>query len=153
MIEFGIYPPGDIQGSMSEMTSIEISAEVKDRLNHLKVHPSETYSDLLSRLASRVQTEQPPWRVPLIYVRIQGIIRELRHPIEISIEIDGEEYILYNHEYRLLAAAPDISRGLKDIVDEFEENWDDFVLQDESTLLAGALDLKEKLLLLLPGEA
>ncbi len=136
---------------MSEMTSIEISAEVKDRLNHLKVHPRETYSDLLSRLASRVQIEQPPWRVPLIYVRIQGIIRELRHPIEISIEMDGEEYILYNHEYRLLVTAPDISRGLKDIVDEFEENWDDFVLQDESILLAGALDLKEKLLLLLPG--
>ena len=138
---------------MSEMTSIEISAEVKDRLNHLKVHPREAYSDLLSRLASRVQTKQPPWRVPLIYVRIQGIIRKLRHPIEISIEMDREEYILYNHEYRLLAATPDLSRGLKDIVDEFEENWDDFVLQDEGTLLAGALDLKEKLLLLLPGEA
>ena len=137
---------------MSEMTSIEISAEVKDRLNHLKVHPRETYSDLLSRLASRMQIEQPPWRVPLIYVRIQGIIRELRRPIEISIETDGEEYILYNHEYRLLVTAPDLSRGLKDIVDEFEENWDGFVLQDESTLLAGALDLKEKLLLLLPGE-
>jgi len=137
---------------MSEMTSIEISTEVKDRLNHLKVYPRETYSDLLSRLASRMQIEQLPWRVPLIYVRIQGIIRELRRPIEISIETDGEEYILYNHEYRLLVTAPDLSRGLKDIVDEFEENWDGFVLQDESTLLAGALDLKEKLLLLLPGE-
>ncbi len=138
---------------MSEMTSIEISAEVRDRLNHLRVHPRETYSDLLSRLASRVQTEQPSWRVPLLYVRIQGTIRELERPIEISIEMDGEEYILYNHEYRLLAAAPDLSQGLKDIVDEFEENWDDFVLQDESTLLAGALELKEKLLSLLPGEA
>jgi len=138
---------------MSEMTSIEISTEVKDRLNHLKVYPRETYSDLLSRLASRMQIEQLPWRVPLIYVRIQGTIRELERPIEISIEMDGEEYILYNHEYRLLAAAPDLSQGLKDIVDEFEENWDDFVLQDESTLLAGALELKEKLLSLLPGEA
>ena len=136
---------------MSEMTSIEISYEVRDRLNHLR-HILVRHIAISSRLASRVQIEQPPWRVPLIYVRIQGIIRELKRPIEISIEMDGEEYILYNHEYRLLAAAPDISRGLKDIVDEFEENWDDFVLQDESTLLAGALDLKEKLLLLLPGE-
>ncbi|MEN6513685.1 hypothetical protein [Methanoculleus sp.] len=137
---------------MSEMTSIKISTDVKDRLNHLKIHPRETYSDLLFRLASQAQTEQPSWHIPLIYVRIRGVIRELRHPIEISIEMDEGEYIMYNHEYRLLVVASDLSLGLKDIIDEFEENWNDFVLQDENTLLGGALVLREELLSLVSGE-
>ncbi len=137
---------------MSEMTSIKIATGVKDRLNHLKIHPRETYSDLIFRLASQAQTEQPPWQIPLIYVRIQGAIRELKHPIEISVEMDEGEYILYNHEYRLLVVASDLSEGLKDIIDEFEENWNDFVLQDESALLGGARDLRKKLIALVSGE-
>jgi len=137
---------------MSEMTSIKIATGVKDRLNHLKIHPRETYSDLISRLASREQTEQPSWHVPLIHVRIHGVIRELKHPVEISIEMDEGEYIMYNHEYRLLVVASDLSEGLKDIIDEFEENWNDFVLQDETALSGGALDLKKKFLSLVSGE-
>ena len=138
---------------MSEMTSIKIATEVKDRLNHLKVHPRETYSDLITRLASCVQTEQTPWYIPLIHVRIQGVVRELRRPIEISIEMDEGEYIMCNHEYRLLVVAPDLSEGLKDIIDEFEENWNDFVQQDESVLLGSAIDLRRKFLALLSEEA
>jgi len=137
---------------MSEMTSIKIATGVKDQLNHLKTHPRETYSDLISRLASQAQTELPPWQIPLIHVRINGVILELKHPVEISAEMDEGEYILYNHEYRLLVVASDISEGLKDIIGEFEENWNDFVLQDESALLGGARDLRRKLIALVPGE-
>lgn len=137
---------------MSEMKSIKIATGVKDQLNHLKIHPRETYSDLISRLASQAQTELPPWQIPLIHVRINGVIRELKHPIEITVEMDEGEYILYNHEYRLLVVAPDLSEGLKDIIDEFEENWNDFVLQDEGALLGGARDLRRKFIALVPGE-
>lgn len=137
---------------MPEMKSIKIATGVKDQLNHLKIHPRETYSDLISRLASQAQTELPPWQIPLIHVRINGVIRELKHPIEISVEMDEGEYILYNHEYRLLVVAPDLSEGLKDIIDEFEENWNDFVLQDESALLGGARDLRRKFIALVAGE-
>ena len=45
-----------------------------------------------------------------------------------------------------MVAASDRSPGLKDIIDEFEENWNDFALQDESTLSGGALNLRRKLL-------
>jgi len=45
-----------------------------------------------------------------------------------------------------LVAASDLPPGLKDIIDEFEENWNDFALQDESTLSGGALNLRRKLL-------
>lgn len=134
------------------MTSIKIATGVKDRLNHLKVHPRETYSDLISRLASQAQTEQPPQHMPLIHVRINGVIRELKHPIEISVEMDEGEYILYNHEYRLLVVASDLSEGLKDIIAEFEENWNDFVTQDESRLFGGALAMRRKLVALVSGE-
>jgi hypothetical protein len=137
---------------MPEMKSIKIATGIKDQLDHLKIHPRETYSDLISRLASQAQTELPPWQIPLIHVRINGVIRELKHPIEISVEMDEGEYILYNHEYRLLVVAPDLSEGLKDIIDEFEENWNDFVLQDESALLGGARDLRRKFIALVPGE-
>lgn len=137
---------------MPEMKSIKIATGVKDQLDHLKIHPRETYSDLISRLASQAQTELPPWQIPLIHVRINGVIRELKHPIEISVEMDEGEYILYNNEYRLLVVAPDLSEGLKDIIDEFEENWNDFVLQDESALLGGARDLRRKFIALVPGE-
>jgi hypothetical protein len=137
---------------MPEMKSIKIATGIKDQLDHLKIHPRETYSDLISRLASQAQTELPPWQIPLIHVRINGVIRELKHPIEISVEMDEGEYILYNHEYRLLVVASDLSEGLKDIIDEFEENWNDFVLQDESALLGGARDLRRKFIALVPGE-
>ena len=45
-----------------------------------------------------------------------------------------------------MVAASDLPPGLKDIIDEFEENWNDFALQDESTLSGGALNLRRKLL-------
>ncbi|NLV28512.1 MAG: hypothetical protein GXY48_15395 [Methanomicrobiales archaeon] len=58
--------------------------------------------------------------------------------------MDEDEYILYNHEYRLLVVASDINDGMKDILDEFEENWKDFALGDEKTMSNDALELRKK---------
>ncbi len=131
---------------MSDTSSIKISTEVKDQLNRLKVHPRETYSDLIGRLASHAHEQQPPTRIPLIYVRIHGEIRELTNPIDLFLELEDGSCILYNHDYRLLAVAPDLREGLAEITAEFEENWKDFVERDESELTAGALQFRGKLL-------
>ncbi len=82
---------------------------------------------------------QSSWHIPLTQIRIRRAIRELRHPTEISVEKGEGGYIPYNHECHLLVAVSDLPLGLKDITDEFEENWNDFVLQDESALPGGAL--------------
>ncbi|PKL61449.1 MAG: hypothetical protein CVV31_11205 [Methanomicrobiales archaeon HGW-Methanomicrobiales-2] len=37
---------------MPDTSSIKISTELKYRLNSLKVHPRETYNDLIGRLVS-----------------------------------------------------------------------------------------------------
>jgi hypothetical protein len=138
---------------MSETTSIRISTELKSRLNDLKVHPRETYNDLIGRLVSHARESQPPACVPLIYVRVHGEIRELANPIELCVEVEDGEYILYNHAYRLLAVAPDLHEGLMEITAEFETNWNDFVERDESGLTGGALQLRKRLLALIYGES
>lgn len=140
---------------MSDMTSIKIASSVKNQLNHLKLHPRETYSDLIGRLAEfgTHPQEQIPFIIPLMHVKIKQKIIELKEPVEITIEIDEDEYILFNHEYRLLVVAPNIYNGMKDILDEFEENWKDFVLGDENTLGRDALELREKYCSIVPSES
>jgi hypothetical protein len=38
---------------------VEIDSKVKDRLDHLKLHPEESYSDVIDRLASFALDEEP----------------------------------------------------------------------------------------------
>ena len=38
---------------------MEINPKVKDRLDHLKLHPEESYSDVIDRLASFALDEEP----------------------------------------------------------------------------------------------
>ena len=38
---------------------VEINPKVKDRLDHLKLHPEESYSDVIDRLASLALDEEP----------------------------------------------------------------------------------------------
>ena len=38
---------------------VEINPKVKDRLDHLKLHPEESYSDVIDRLASFALDEEP----------------------------------------------------------------------------------------------
>lgn len=38
---------------------VEIDAKVKDRLDHLKLQPNESYSDVIDRLASIALDEEP----------------------------------------------------------------------------------------------
>ena len=138
---------------MPDTSSIKISTKLKYRLNSLKVHPRETYSDLIGRLVSHASESHPPTYIPLIYVRVRGEIRELADPIELCVEVEDGEYILYNHAYRLLAVAPDLREGLIEITAEFETNWRDFAERDESDLTDGALQFRRKLLSLFHGES
>lgn len=130
---------------MSGMTSIKIASSVKDQLNHLKLHPRETYSDIIERLADGTHPQQQiSFIIPLMHVKINQKIIELIEPVEITVEMDEDEYILFNHEYRLLVVTSDIHDGMKDILDEFEENWKDFVLGDENAMGRDALELRKK---------
>ena len=38
---------------------VEIDPKVKERLDHLKLHPEESYSDIIDRLASIALDEEP----------------------------------------------------------------------------------------------
>lgn len=129
---------------MTSMTSIKIATNVKDRLSHLKVHPRETYSELIERLTSQTLVNLTPIYIPLLYARIQGVIREFSHPVDISIEIDDGDIIMYNHEYGLLVVTNNITEGINDIIDELEENWVDYTQSDEKSLVGPALELKKK---------
>ncbi|OQA53997.1 MAG: hypothetical protein BWY45_02754 [Euryarchaeota archaeon ADurb.Bin294] len=140
---------------MSDMTSIKIASSVKDQLNHLKLHPRETYSDLIGRLAElgTHPQQQIPFIIPLMHVKINQKIIELKEPVEITVEMDEDEYILFNHEYRLLVVASHVYDGMKDILDEFEENWKDFVLGDENAMGRDSLELREKFSAIVPSES
>ena len=43
----------------AESLLVEINPKVKDRLDHLKLHPEESYSDVIDRLASFALDEEP----------------------------------------------------------------------------------------------
>lgn len=131
---------------MPDMTSIKIASSVKDQLKYLKLYPRETYSDIIGRLTeSGIHPQQQvPFTIPLMHVKIRQKIIELIKPVEISVEMDEDEYILFNHEYRLLVVTSDIQDGMRGILEEFEENWKDFTLGDVKTMGGGALELKIK---------
>lgn len=137
------------------MTSIKIASSVKDQLNHLKLHPRETYSDIIGRLAEfgTHPQKQIPFLIPFMHVKINKNIYELKEPVGITVEMDEDEYILFNHEYRLLVVASYVIDGIKDILDEFEENWKDFILGDENAMGRDSLELREKFSAIVPSES
>ncbi|MCX6701340.1 MAG: hypothetical protein NTV68_15710 [Methanomicrobiales archaeon] len=131
---------------MPGASSIKISDTVKEVLSCLKVHPRETYGDVIERLVSHTHDAVLPCHIPLQYVKINGTIRELRNPIDLSFEVEDGEYIIYNNEYHLLVIAPDLRKGLKEINNQFEENWNDYIDQNDSGLTPGALHFQKTLL-------
>lgn len=143
-----IYTTAVVYGGMPGASSIKISETVKEVLSCLKVHPRETYSDVIERLVSHTHDAVLPCHIPLQYVKIKGTIRELRNPIDLSFELLEGEYIIYNNEYHLLVVAPDLRKGLKEINNQFEENWNDYIDQNESELTPGALHFRKMLLFL-----
>lgn len=44
---------------MSSITSIRISSEMKDKLSSLKVHPKESYEDVIGRLVEIAIDDEP----------------------------------------------------------------------------------------------
>ncbi len=140
-----IYTTVVVYGGMTSTSSIKISETVKEVLSCRKVHPRETYSDVIERLVRQTQDGVPPGHIPLQYVKIKGAIRELDNPIDLSVEVEDGEYIIYNNEYHLLVVAPDLRFGLSEITLQFEENWTDYVDQKESELTIGALHLRNAL--------
>lgn len=41
------------------MTSVQIRPETKEKLNDLKIHPRETYDELINRLADAAYEDEP----------------------------------------------------------------------------------------------
>ncbi len=143
-----IYTTAVVYGGMPGASSIKISHTVKEVLSCLKVHPRETYGEVIERLVIHTREGVPPGHIPLLYVKIKGTIRELRNPIDLSFEVEEGDYIIYNNEYHLLVVAPDLRKGLKEINAQFEENWNDYVDQMECELTPGALQFRKTLLTL-----
>lgn len=80
-------------------------------------------------------------------VKIRGEIRELKSPINLSVEIDDDrDYIVFNNDFNFLAGAPTLEKALKDINEEFAGNWEAYVEEEEFKLTKGALKFREKLL-------
>ncbi len=55
---------------------VEINPKVKDRLDHLKLHPEESYNDVIDRLVSFALDEEP--LDPEIEERIAEALRDLK---------------------------------------------------------------------------
>ena len=106
---------------------------------------------MIERLVRQTREGVQSSHIPLQYVKINGAIRELHNPIDLSFEVEDGEYIIYNNEYHLLVVAPDLYRGLKEINVQFEENWNDYVDQKEGELTPGALHFRNTLLSLFTG--
>ena len=85
--------------------------------------------------------------IPLMNVTIRGEVRELKSPINLTVEIgkDGN-YIVSNNDFHFLAVAPTIREALENINEEFAGNWEAYVEEEEFKLTTGALKFREKLL-------
>ena len=49
----------DIYSHMSAITSIRISTDMRDKLSALKVHPKESYEDVIRRLVEDCVDDEP----------------------------------------------------------------------------------------------
>ena len=142
----GIYTTAVVYGGMPGASSIKIPDAVKEILSCLKVHPRETYGEVIERLVRQTREGVPAGHIPLQYVKVNGTIRELSNPIDLAIEADDDDYIIYNNEYHLLVVAPDLHKGLQEINLQFEENWNDYIHTNEDALTPGARSFRKRLL-------
>lgn len=73
-------------------------------------------------------------------------IKELAKPINLEVDFEDEEYILYNSEFNLLVTSKDLKEGMEEINKEFLLFWSDYVKEDINNLTEGGIGFREKLL-------
>lgn len=95
---------------------------------------------------------KPLKNLPLTHIRFdESHVLSLRVPINLEVEFENDEYILYNDDFSLLVTCNDLKDGVDRINGEFKLLWFDYVEEDVSKLTEGGVQFREKLLSL-PAE-
>ncbi|KAF5046628.1 hypothetical protein DSECCO2_468810 [anaerobic digester metagenome] len=95
---------------------------------------------------------KPLESLPLTHIRLDGDLRRLRYPVDLEVEFEDGEYILYNNEFNLLVVSDNLKDGVERITDELRLLWLDYVGEEETNLTEGGVAFRNKLRSLL-GEA
>lgn len=94
---------------------------------------------------------------PLKYLQFSQVkfdkktVKELAKPINLEVDFDDEEYILYNNDFNLLVTSKNLKEGMDEINREFVLLWSDYVEEDINNLSEGGIQFREKLLSLFNG--
>ena len=83
--------------------------------------------------------------LPLTHIRFNEDIRELRYPIDLEVEFENDEYILYNNEFNLLVTSGNLKDGVERINDELKLLWLDYVEEETGNLTEGGIVFRNKL--------
>jgi len=83
--------------------------------------------------------------LPLTHIRFNEDIRELRYPIDLEVEFENDEYILYNNEFNLLVTSDNLKDGVERINDELKLLWLDYVEEETGNLTEGGVVFRNKL--------
>ncbi|PKL58453.1 MAG: hypothetical protein CVV34_02210, partial [Methanomicrobiales archaeon HGW-Methanomicrobiales-5] len=71
--------------------------------------------------------------------------------INLEVDFEDEEYILYNNDFNLLVTSKNLKEGMAEINREFVLLWSDYVEEDINNLTEGGIRFREKLLSLFNG--
>ncbi len=82
-------------------------------------------------------------------VMIHGSPFRLADTVLGTMTLDGGSLVLEVPELEIFVSGSDIGVVMREVNEEFEDLWDDFVKADESTLSARGLNLKRRVMALL----
>lgn len=85
--------------------------------------------------------------LPLTHVKFdEDNTKELNRAINLEVDFEDNEYILYNADFKLLVTSKDLKDGMDEINNEFMELWSDYVEEDINNLSEGGILFRKKLL-------
>ena len=88
---------------------------------------------------------KPLKSLPLTHIKFDGGIRELQYPIDLDVEFEGDEYILYNNEFNLLVTSSNLKEGMERVGNELKLLWLDYAEEETGNLTEGGIVFRDKL--------
>ncbi|MDD3083368.1 MAG: hypothetical protein PHW17_14240 [Desulfobacterales bacterium] len=90
---------------MAEMTTIQVSADLKNRLEVLKDHPRQSYNEIITKTFDKYES----WSTAMEMWRMDRHVFSQNLPEDIKVLRHEELVELLNNARRILANAPDYS--------------------------------------------
>ena len=132
------------QGEYSCKYTPELEKSIKNYVGNVVSIVGQMKESNKIEISSEKAIEQIP-HLPLREINFKNHHVILAEPLDLDILFEGDEYILSNDSFHLLATSSSLKSGIQEIEEELSSLWKEYVDVDPGTLTKDAIEFRLKL--------